>query len=249
MKMDAAATMSCLDTSATVELYKGMVYAIAMTHTRSRSDAEDVFQNVFLAYHRKQPAFVSEERRKAWLIVTTLNCAKQVNTSSWQQKVVPLRDDHESFYRLGGADGSGSADGLGDGGVEASGYGGLDGAPGPDGCGYGNSDGHGYGHGYGGLDGASGPDGRGHSDSSGYLVAQPAEDNFHFRSEQQDLIFQALQEIPTKYRTVLHLFYFEDQSIAQISALLGIEPGTVKVQLSRGRDMMRERLKGDYFND
>jgi RNA polymerase sigma-70 factor (ECF subfamily) len=227
VKMDAAATMSYLDTSATVELYKGMVHAIALTHTGNRSDAEDVFQNVFLAYHRKQPAFASEERRKAWLIVTTLNCAKQANTSSWKQKVVPLRDDYESHCGLDGTDG-------------------LDGSSGYDGSG--GSYGHGGGgSGCSGYDGANGSGGSG--DGWGSLGSQPAEDSFHFRSEQQDLIFRALQDIATKYRTVLHLFYFEDQSIAQISALLGIEPGTVKVQLSRGRDMMRERLKGEYFND
>ena len=199
--MDAAVTMSFLDSSATVKLYKGMVHAIAMTHTRSRSDAEDVFQNVFLVYHRKQPVFESEERRKAWLIVTTLNCAKQINASSWNQKVVPLHEEHPSLCRHEDADSSDGYD-------------------------------------------LSYQQGHGHSDN-----IRSADDSFHFRDEQQDLIFRALQDLPAKYRTVLHLFYFEDQSIAQVSALLGINPGAVKVQLSRGRDMMREQLKGEYFDD
>jgi DNA-directed RNA polymerase specialized sigma24 family protein len=38
-------------------------------------------------------------------------------------------------------------------------------------------------------------------------------------------------------------------SIAQISAALDIEIGAVKVRLSRGRAQMRDRLKGEYFDE
>ena len=80
-------------TEAVVEQYKDMVYAIALTHTGNRGDAEDVFQEVFLTYHRKQPVVTDDDHRRAWLITTTLNIARKVASSSWRARVVPLRPD------------------------------------------------------------------------------------------------------------------------------------------------------------
>lgn len=53
----------------------------------------------------------------------------------------------------------------------------------------------------------------------------------------------ALQELPEKYRVPLHLFYFEDMSIAEISNILDSTEGTIKSQLSRGRKMLSDSLK------
>ena len=82
-----------VSTRAVVERYKDMVYAIACTHTGNRGDADDVFQEVFLTYHRKQPVCNSDDHRQAWLITTTLNIARRVATSSWRTRVVPLRPE------------------------------------------------------------------------------------------------------------------------------------------------------------
>jgi RNA polymerase sigma-70 factor (ECF subfamily) len=79
-----------LDTHGVVERYKDMVYRIAVTHTRCIGDAEDVFQDVFLTYHRRQPVLHDEEHRKAWLITTTITCARRTSLSSWRTRVVPL---------------------------------------------------------------------------------------------------------------------------------------------------------------
>ena len=51
-----------------VERYAAMVYRLAAAQLRSRADAEDVFQEVFLRYMRSAPEFESEEHRKAWLL-------------------------------------------------------------------------------------------------------------------------------------------------------------------------------------
>ena len=61
--------------------------------------------------------------------------------------------------------------------------------------------------------------------------------------EQKNAVMQAVMQLPEKYRTVIHLFYYEDMSVAQISAATGIREATVKSQLSRGRDMLRPLLK------
>lgn len=57
-------------------------------------------------------------------------------------------------------------------------------------------------------------------------------------------VIDALQELPEKYRTPLHLFYFEELSISEISKALESSEGTIKSQLSRGRKMLSEILKG-----
>lgn len=76
-----------------VERYQDMIYRIALTHTRYQGDADDVFQEVFLTYHRKQPDCNDEEHRKAWLIKTTLTCARRVKNSSWRSRVIPIRPE------------------------------------------------------------------------------------------------------------------------------------------------------------
>jgi len=81
------------DTSLVVERYRQLVYRLCLTHTRCRGDADDVFQEVFLTYHRKQPACDGEEHRKAWLIRTTLTVARRVAASSWERRVVLGAED------------------------------------------------------------------------------------------------------------------------------------------------------------
>lgn len=81
-----------MDTEAGIEhviaRYKNTVYGIALTHTPSKSDADDVFQEVFVAYWQGKPQLNSEEHRKAWLIRTTLNLCLKVTQSSWAKKAV-----------------------------------------------------------------------------------------------------------------------------------------------------------------
>lgn len=72
---------------------------------------------------------------------------------------------------------------------------------------------------------------------------------FQFTLNEENLVFIALQELPQKYRIVLYLFYYEEFSIDEISGILKIKPGTIRVQLMRGREFMRNKIKGDYFYD
>ena len=58
-----------------VNKYADMVYRLAFAQVRSKSDADDIFQEVFLRYVRSKPVFENEEHRKAWLIRVTVNCS------------------------------------------------------------------------------------------------------------------------------------------------------------------------------
>lgn len=76
----------------------------------------------------------------------------------------------------------------------------------------------------------------------------PLSEEIVFEHKEESDVYYAAMELPQKYRTVIHLFYYEDFSIADISKYLEIKESTVKSQLRRGREMLKEKLKGgEYF--
>ncbi|MBP3854341.1 MAG: RNA polymerase sigma factor [Ruminiclostridium sp.] len=75
-----------------------------------------------------------------------------------------------------------------------------------------------------------------------------AEDPALKAAETKSDVMNALLELPEKYRTVIYLFYYEDMSITEIARSAGISESNVKTRLSRGRDMLKEMLKGVEFD-
>ena len=75
-----------------VSVYGDMVYRLAYAQTRSRHDADDIFQEVFLQTVRKRPVFDSVEHEKAWLLRVTLNCLKSHWRMAWRRHDTPLDD-------------------------------------------------------------------------------------------------------------------------------------------------------------
>ena len=146
---------------AVIKEYADMVYRLAYAQVRTKSDADDIFQEVFLRYIRKSPDFESEEHRKAWLIRVTVNCSKKHWGSAWMQRFVPL---DESF-----------------------------------------------------------------------TFSHPEESGLH----------EALRKLSPKYRSVIHLFYYEGYSTSEISLILSIKESTVRTQLTRARAQLSKMLKGD----
>ena len=65
------------------------------------------------------------------------------------------------------------------------------------------------------------------------------------RSERKSAVLNAVTALPPKYRTVVHLYYFEDMSVAEIAEAVGARQSTVKTQLARARDRLKTLLKGD----
>lgn len=49
--------------------------------------------------------------------------------------------------------------------------------------------------------------------------------------------------LPENYRVVVHLYYYEDLSTAEIARVLGKREGTIRTRLSRARAMLREDLE------
>lgn len=56
-------------------------------------------------------------------------------------------------------------------------------------------------------------------------------------------LHEALQKLPPKYRAVLHLFYFEDCPVEEISSVLRRKPSTVRTQLTRARRLLAQLLQ------
>ena len=75
---------------AVIRRYSDMVYRLAFARTGNRSDAEDLYQEVFLRYLTRAPAFTSEEHRKAWLLRVAVNCANRFHTAPWRKRTEPL---------------------------------------------------------------------------------------------------------------------------------------------------------------
>jgi len=152
-----------------IDRYQDTVYGLALARTGSRSDADDVFQEVFLAYCQCGKDFRDEEHRKAWLLRTTVNMCWRVTSSTWRKKTVPLPEREDAPVQ--------------------------------------------------------------------------------FREPEENRVWEALQSLSEDYRLPLYLFYFQELSTQEIARALSIRPGTVRMRLTRGRDQLREKLKGAYFDE
>ncbi len=66
--------------------------------------------------------------------------------------------------------------------------------------------------------------------------------------EREDLSFvwEAVKSLPEKYREVIHLYYAEGYQTAQIARILGRNEATVRSDLVRGRNKLRDILKEAY---
>ena len=152
-----------------IDHYQDMVYGLALARTGCRADADDVFQEVFLAYHQCGKTFRDEEHRKAWLLRTTVNQCRRVTSSSWRQKTVPLSEREDVPVQ--------------------------------------------------------------------------------FQEPEENQVWEALQSLAEDYRLPLYLFYFQGLSTREIAKALAVRPGTVRMRLTRGRDQLRQALKGAYFDE
>ena len=141
-----------------IDKYKNMVYRIAFSYCRNRTDADDVFQEVFMRYFRKHPTFISDEHEKAWFIRITINCSKSLLMSPWKTRMVEL------------------------------------------------------------------------------------DDSIHYEDNYESDLFRAVMELQAKYRIVIELYYYEGYKIKEIAQILKRKEGTVRQQLARAREQLKEKL-------
>jgi len=77
------------------------------------------------------------------------------------------------------------------------------------------------------------------------LLQGPSSSNIE---EELDL-WQALCQLEEKYKTALLLRFYQDYSVKQISAVLECPEGTVKTNIRRGLQALRQQLKGAYIDE
>ncbi|MGJ8682597.1 RNA polymerase sigma factor [Paraglaciecola sp.] len=56
-----------------------------------------------------------------------------------------------------------------------------------------------------------------------------------------DSLIQAIDTLPTTERHMIHLFYLDEMSVAEVSVVLEIPIGTVKSRLNRARHLLRQK--------
>ena len=69
--------------------YRPMVYALALSCTRSPQDAEDVCQTAFLRLLERPPA---RGKEKAWLAQVTVNECRSLLRAPWRKRRVELEE-------------------------------------------------------------------------------------------------------------------------------------------------------------
>ena len=69
--------------------YRPMVYALALSYTRSPQDAEDVCQTAFLRLLERPPA---QGKEKAWLAQVTVNECRSLLRAPWRKRRVELEE-------------------------------------------------------------------------------------------------------------------------------------------------------------
>ena len=75
------------DIQRVLSLYALPIYRLAYARTRSQSDAEDICQEVFLELVSRNPAFPTENARRAWLIRVTVNKSNSLWRTLWRRRV------------------------------------------------------------------------------------------------------------------------------------------------------------------
>ena len=69
-------------------------------------------------------------------------------------------------------------------------------------------------------------------------------EDFVFETKERQDIYYAVQELPLKYRTIIHLYYYEGYKINEISNILNIKENTIKSRLARAREKLKEKVEG-----
>ncbi len=69
------------------------------------------------------------------------------------------------------------------------------------------------------------------------------DENMEITVVEKDDLTYALQKLPKRYNAVIHLFYYEDLSVEEISEILKINKPNVRMLLTRARRALKEILE------
>ena len=72
------------------------------------------------------------------------------------------------------------------------------------------------------------------------------DNNIPLLTIEENDVLNAVQQLPVKYRSIIHLFYIEGYSISEVAAMLGRKGSTIGSQLHRARKMLKSKLEEDF---
>lgn len=68
-------------------------------------------------------------------------------------------------------------------------------------------------------------------------------EEIQFETKERHEIYYAVQKLPLKYKTIIHLYYYENYKINEISQMLKMKENTVKSYLARAREKLKIEVK------
>ncbi len=74
----------------------------------------------------------------------------------------------------------------------------------------------------------------------------PLSEEVSYMPEEDSGVLVMVLKLPDKYRTVIHLHYYEDYSIKEIAEILRKNPATIGTWLARGRNLLKSQLIGGF---
>lgn len=78
------------DVNCAVEKYADTVFRICILHLKNKSDAEDIFQEVFLKFALNDKEFENANHEKAWIIRVTINACKDLIKSFFRSRTISI---------------------------------------------------------------------------------------------------------------------------------------------------------------
>lgn len=149
--------------------YGDMIYRMGYMQVKSRTSADDIYQDVCVKLLKQKRKIEPEEHLKAWLLRTTINCCKDYWKSAWVQKIAWNTDSRESLETTG----------------------------------------------------------------------------IDYMGSETGFVTECVLKLSEKYRTVIHLYYYEGYSQKEIAELLGKKENTIASQLARGKALLKIELEKD----
>lgn len=89
-----------------IDYFSDTVYKVALNTVKKESDAQDIFQEVFMRFVKREERFASMEHAKAWFIRVTINCCHTFFKKNQKHAEVELvveipqedKEEHEVTY-------------------------------------------------------------------------------------------------------------------------------------------------------
>jgi RNA polymerase sigma factor, sigma-70 family len=70
------------------------------------------------------------------------------------------------------------------------------------------------------------------------------EENIHIVDGTNNIVLEAVLNLPKKYRLVVHLYYYEGYKIKEIASILKEKETTIQTRLARARTILKEIIGG-----